>query len=107
MIFKFSLATLISAVLLLTSCSKMDLPENYYESPISNDKQTQRSSLLGDFRNKRYCELLFTFVNGNDTITEVYNTMGWNECPSDDWSEIDGEELKIMYGAIYVHVNGP
>ena len=107
MIFKFSLATLISAVLLLTSCSKMDLPENYYESPISNDKQTQRSSLLGDFRNKRYCELLFTFVNGNDTITEVYNTMGCNECPSDDWSEIDGEELKIMYGAIYVHVNGP
>jgi hypothetical protein len=107
MIFKFSLATLVSVVLLLTSCSKMDLPENYYESPIPNDKQTQRSSLLGDFRNKRYCELLFTFVNGNDTITEVYNTMGCNECPSEDWSEIDGEELKIMYGAIDVHVNGP
>jgi hypothetical protein len=33
--------------------------------------------------------------------------MGCNECPSEDWSEIDGEELKIMYGAIDVHVNGP
>ncbi len=47
-IFKFSLATLISAVLLLTFFSKMDLPENYYESPIPNDKQTQRM-LMGFF----------------------------------------------------------
>ncbi|MEL6650967.1 MAG: hypothetical protein AAFP02_06055 [Bacteroidota bacterium] len=92
----------------MTSCSQVELPDNYFESPIPNDKQTQSESLVfKDLRDYRYCELLFTFENGADTITEVYVTMGINECPSEDWMSVKAAELKDTFGAIDVKENGP
>ncbi|MEL7342897.1 MAG: hypothetical protein AAGM67_20605 [Bacteroidota bacterium] len=94
--------------ILMTSCGQVELPEGYFESPIPNDKQTQSESLIfKDLRDYRYCELLFTFPNGADTITEVYATMQVNKCPSEEWMAINAEELKDTFGAIGVKANGP
>ncbi|MEM6345648.1 MAG: hypothetical protein AAF927_17280 [Bacteroidota bacterium] len=92
----------------MTSCSQVELPDNYFESPIPNDKQTQSESLIfKDFRDYRYCELLFSFADGTDTITEVYATMGVNECPSEEWMSINAENLRDTFGATTVKANGP
>lgn len=110
MISRISFMTIAVLSIILTSCSKveLELPEDYFESPIPNDKQTQSESLLfTDFRDYRYCELLFTFENGSDTTTEVYVTMGVNECPTEDWLAINAEELRDTFGAIGVKANGP
>ncbi|MEL6675151.1 MAG: hypothetical protein AAFR61_23280 [Bacteroidota bacterium] len=104
-----NVSVIIAALAILsTACSKVELPDDYFESPIPNDTQTQSESLLfKDFRDYRYCELLFTFENGGDLVTEVYATIGFNLCPSEDWLAINAEELKNMYGALDIKANGP
>ncbi|MEO0899241.1 MAG: hypothetical protein AAFY71_22710 [Bacteroidota bacterium] len=94
-------------ILALAGCSKVELPEDYFESPIPHEEKTQNESLLRDFRDYRYCELLFSFENGNDTTTEVYVTMGFNDCPTEDWLAINVQDLKDTYGAIDIKANGP
>jgi len=94
--------------ILLTSCSEVELPEDYFESPIPDAQQTQSESLIfKDFRDYRYCELLFTFENGSDLTTEVYVTMGVNDCPTEEWLAINAEELRESFGAVGVKANGP
>lgn len=109
MISRIFFTTIAAVAIILTSCSKVEvLPEGYFESPIPNDKQTQSESLIfTDFRDYRYCELLFTFEHDTKTTTEVYATIGFNDCPTEDWLAINAEELMDTYGAVDVKANGP
>lgn len=109
MISRISLITIAALAMLFMSCSKVEvLPEGYFESPIPNDPQNQSQNLLfTDFRDFRYCELLFTFENGVDMTTEVYATIGYNECPNEDWLDINIEELMNEFGATGIKANGP
>lgn len=38
---------------------------------------------------------------------EVYNTLGLNDCPADQWNAVDAETLQDELGAVRVLVNGP
>ncbi|MEO1449126.1 MAG: hypothetical protein AAFV07_06330 [Bacteroidota bacterium] len=108
MISRVSLMPITALAIILTSCSQVELPDNYFESPIPNDRQTQSESLVfKDFRDYRYCELLFSFENGADTTTEVYVTMGLNDCPTEDWLDINAAELMDTFGATGIKANGP
>ncbi len=59
------------------------------------------------FRNVRYCEILLTYRSGLTLRTEVWNTLGLNDCPGDQWSALDAAALKQEFRAANVALNGP
>jgi hypothetical protein len=107
MLFRTSLLISMTFIFLASSCEKTELPANYFESPIPSVRQTQRELLFGDFRDYQYCEVLATFKNGDELITEVYATLGCNKCPDDKWSQITADGLKAELGAEAIRLNGP
>lgn len=58
-------------------------------------------------RNLRYCEVLPTYRDGDTLRTEVWNTMGLNDCPEDAWAALDAAALQAELGAVRVDLNGP
>lgn len=60
-----------------------------------------------DLRDVRYCEIIPTYRRGLVLRTEVYNTLGLNDCPAEAWSALDGEALKAELGAVHLSLNGP
>lgn len=60
-----------------------------------------------DLRDVRYCEIIPTYRRGINLRTEVYNTLGLNDCPAEAWAALDAESLKAELGAVNVSLNGP
>jgi hypothetical protein len=71
------------------------------EDPVHD--MVERSGL----RNARYCEVFV--VTGILTRIEgrVYNTLGLNDCPADQWAALDTDALKAQFNARDVMLNGP
>ena len=60
-----------------------------------------------DLRDYRYCEIIPVFQNKLTFSVEVYNTMGSNDCPEEQWAKLNGDDLAQQYGAMAVKMNGP
>jgi hypothetical protein len=58
-------------------------------------------------RGVRYCELLVATLTGGQAHVDVYNTIGLNDCPQDQWSKVTAEGVKAETGAAFVELNGP
>lgn len=58
-------------------------------------------------RGARYCEILVVSGKLTDLTATVYNTLGCNSCPADQWNAIDAEKLKKELGAKSIFMNGP
>jgi hypothetical protein len=58
-------------------------------------------------RNVRYCEVVPTYRSGITLRTEIWNTLGLNDCPQDAWDALDAPELETQLGAVNVRLNGP
>ena len=84
---------------------QLDPCENF-DSPIQNEERTQLLIPPSDLRDFRYSEVIPVFECGNGLITEVYNTLSFNDSPEDDWNALDAEELKTQLGAVDVALNG-
>ncbi|MEO1418709.1 MAG: haloalkane dehalogenase [Bacteroidota bacterium] len=78
-----------------------------FDSPVQNEARTQILMPPADLRNFRYGEFIPTFDCGNGLVTEVYVTMGFNDCPEDEWYMINEEDLKTQLGAEEIYMNGP
>ncbi|MEM7104453.1 MAG: haloalkane dehalogenase [Bacteroidota bacterium] len=78
-----------------------------FDSPIPNEDRSQLLVPPSDLRNFRYAEVIPSFECDGDLITEVYNTISFNDCPEDDWYELNAEDLKNLYGAEELKLNGP
>lgn len=59
------------------------------------------------YRNVRYCEVVPTYRRGLTLYTEIWNTLGLNDCPADAWAALDEEAIKAELGAVNVSLNGP
>jgi haloalkane dehalogenase len=57
--------------------------------------------------NARYCEVLELRGLPPDATVTVWNTLGLNDCPADQWRAIDAGELAHELGATAVILNGP
>ncbi len=62
-----------------------------------------QSGEIQNLRNQRYCEILI----GRPPFLHVYNTIGLNNCPADQWNKITVPNIKKETGALFVHLNGP
>lgn len=94
-------------IFIIAGCATVEIPTDYFESPVPNVEQTQRKMPFGDLRDYQYCEILPVFQNGDELVTEVYNTLTCNKCPDDKWSKLTEEDLKAELGAEDVKLNGP
>jgi hypothetical protein len=62
-----------------------------------------QSTELYGLRNQRYCEILL----GTPLRLQVYNTIGLNSCPANQWNKVTVEKIKKETGVLFVHLNGP
>jgi hypothetical protein len=60
-----------------------------------------------DFHDARYCEFLVLTGEVPNAQVTVFNTIGLNDCPQEQWDAIDAGELAQELGAKAVIKNGP
>ena len=58
-------------------------------------------------RNVRYCEILVVTRHGLSATAAVYNTLGLNDCPEQQWKALSPDQLKKENNADRVIMNGP
>ena len=101
---------------LLVGCSTDEAPDSEeppdascaaFESPVPTESRSQFEAPPTDLRNYRYCEVLPAFAHGDRICVEVYNTLGFNDCPEQDWAALEADALVSELGAENVFLNGP
>ncbi|NDJ61609.1 MAG: alpha/beta fold hydrolase [Chloroflexi bacterium] len=75
--------------------------------PIPAITQTQFMPLPEDLRDFRYCEVLAVSLDGMAVTVDVYNSMGQNDCPADQWASLDEAAIADMYELAMARLNGP
>jgi hypothetical protein len=60
-----------------------------------------------NLRDVRYCEILVITRDKGRLQGVVYNTLGLNDCPADQWQALDPARIKRDFGAVNVVMNGP
>lgn len=58
-------------------------------------------------RDTRYCEVIPLTFEGFDIHADVYNTVGFNDCPQEEWERLDEEAIAADLGTDLVLLNGP
>jgi hypothetical protein len=58
-------------------------------------------------RGMRYCEIFVITHDLNQIRAAVYNTMGCNDCPHEQWQTLDPDALKKEFKANAITMNGP
>lgn len=61
----------------------------------------------GPFYNLRYCEILLVSLGDAGLEAQVYNTLGLNDCPQQQWDAVDTGAVAAEFGAIAADKNGP
>ena len=67
-----------------------------------------KTGTLTGLYNTRYCEI-FTVTRPDppNYQVDVYNTVGLNDCPADQWAAVDFDEVKAQAGSLAAVANGP
>jgi len=58
-------------------------------------------------RNRRYCEILLANGNRSQVTIEVYNTLGLNDCPDNQWQALKPNAVAKEFHARKAIMNGP
>lgn len=56
---------------------------------------------------RRYCEIVLVKVSLPNVSVQVFNTLGINACPEQQWKDINTDHLKKQFGVHTVVANGP
>jgi len=63
--------------------------------------------LIGDQRGVRYGEVLVAFLTDDGIQAHVYGTQLINDCPQEQWEQLDPAAIQAEMGAVMVKLNGP
>ncbi|MHA7653641.1 hypothetical protein ACX9NE_28025 [Mycobacterium sp. ML4] len=58
-------------------------------------------------RDKRYCEVLLVHFSLSGLTADVYNSYGLNDCPQEEWTALDAQQIANDNGALRAVLNGP
>lgn len=58
-------------------------------------------------RDTRYCEVIPVFLEEGSAYGDVWNTVGFNDCPQDAWDALDSQSIRMDLDAAVVVMNGP
>jgi hypothetical protein len=64
-------------------------------------------TIPADLRNVRYCEVITVLRQGLTFNVDVYNTLGLNFCPAEQWSALNAKALAKQLKVGFVKLNGP
>lgn len=67
----------------------------------------QESPLRDGLRGVRYGEVLLLRADDGRFSAEVWNTLGMNDCPQDEWDRLDAAAIAAERGALLALLNGP
>ena len=63
---------------------------------------------ISDLRGQRYCEALISEGNLLQGVRfDVYNNIGLNLCPQEEWAKLSEKKIKRKWDADFVKLNGP
>jgi hypothetical protein len=69
---------------------------------------TARKGDLTGIYNKRYCEIFAVFPGEPSGFSiDIYNTIGLNDCPPEQWNSLDWNQVREQTGALGTKPNGP
>lgn len=80
------------------------------EAPAGDGDELRNSSderFPEGLRDVRYCEVLLLSQDAGEYRADVWNTLGLNECPQDQWDALDGPAIAEERGALLALLNGP
>ena len=60
-----------------------------------------------DIFDRRYCEVVPITTSGDTTTQLIYNTLGLNNCPQEQWSQLTPEIAAQEFGSQSAELNGP
>lgn len=60
-----------------------------------------------ELRDVRYCEVIPSVTQGSTVTTSVYNTLGYNVCPSVQWAALTEDRVNREFGSQSAKLNGP
>jgi hypothetical protein len=66
-----------------------------------------KPAIPADLRNVRYCEVITVVRHGLTFDVDVYNTLGLNFCPAEQWSALNAKTLAKQLKVGFVKLNGP
>ncbi len=72
-----------------------------------NENAESGQSVSGELRNVRYCEIIPVTRKGHTLTSWVYNTLGLNDCPAEEWDALTEDEVNEEYGSVAAKLNGP
>lgn len=71
-------------------------------------KDQKPGKQLGGLYNSRYCEIFTVNLNPEGGfLVDVFNTVGLNRCPAEQWDAVDFNAIKEERGALLAIPNGP
>jgi len=68
---------------------------------------TSPSAAPQELSDVRYCEVIPAVTTGDQVISTVYNTLGYNNCPERQWSDLTEDTVNQEYGSQSAQLNGP
>src|SRR5262245_8368191 len=77
--------------------------EEEIDDPADHPSERHRSGIF----NARYCEVLELHGLPPDATVTVWNSLGLNDCPGDQWLALEATALAQELGATAVILNGP
>jgi hypothetical protein len=94
-------ASATALVLGLASCSSDD------EAAAPASPAASAGGGSEQLRDDRYCEIIPVTRDKATIKSEVYNTLGFNDCPADVWVTITEDMVNEEYGSLQAKLNGP
>lgn len=74
-----------------------------------SDERSEETApyVSGELRDVRYCEVIPVTREGRQLTAWVYNTLGLNDCPAEEWDALTEQEVNEAYGSVSAKLNGP
>jgi hypothetical protein len=94
-------ASVSALVLSLSACSSSE------ESTSSTSTAADAGNASEQLRDQRYCEIIPATRDKATISSEVYNTLGLNDCPAEVWVTITEDTVNEEYGSLQAKINGP
>ena len=106
-----ALGAVLAGSLVLASCSSGD--ESGSSSTASGAPSTTAPSsttvapAAESMRAKRYCEVLLVRPGDGQVAADVYNSYPLNDCPQEQWAQLDAAAIASAAGVPLAVLNGP
>ncbi len=77
------------------------------ETTTTTPSQQADTPTKDGLRDVRYCEVLLLRTEAGEYTAEVWNTLGENDCPQDQWEALDATAIATEREATAAILNGP